>query len=300
MAVDIDTNTSIDLNTDAGEGFALPPLGLDLATLRSIRTRDGNGFHPRHDCQRYDDSLIPLVSSINLACGMHSGDPIVLDTTIRAARRHGIRMGAHPSYPDVFGFGQKRIDLSVDALDAVLTYQLGALAAVLARHGERIQHVKCHGALYFDVSQHVSVCRTLVAAMKRVDPGMILVLPSWSPLVEVMREEGIPVAEEIAIDRGYGSTGEMLPREHPESLITDPAVVADRLILLIREGILRTGDVETREVGVNTVCLHADTPGADAIAAAVVKRLEDEHIPIRPMGESIVNPRSQENVNETQ
>ncbi|GJL83883.1 MAG: LamB/YcsF family protein [marine bacterium B5-7] len=212
-----------------------------------------------------------------------------MDQAIVAGKSRGVGMGAHPSYPDLFGFGQNHIDVSDDQLQSILLYQLGALNAILKRHNQELQHVKCHGALYFDISQNEGTCRALLAAIDRIKPTPILVLPSGSKMVSLLRREGIPIAEEIAIDRGYDRSGEMLPRSHPDALITDPKLVADRLIRLLKGGVLRTGLVETAPVQAQTVCLHADTPGATQIGSAVRRVLLMEDIAVRPMAEIIKN-----------
>ena len=157
------TSLAIDLSTELAEDFVLPPAGIPLQTLRRLTVGpDGRQFHPRHDMPRFDADLFPLISSAHLCCGSHSGDPAVLARLVPALLEHDIQLGAHPSYPDVFSFGQYRVALSHDELVSTLLFQFGALQAVLKRFGATIQHVKCHGALAFDVAYLESPCAALI------------------------------------------------------------------------------------------------------------------------------------------
>jgi 5-oxoprolinase (ATP-hydrolysing) subunit A len=282
---------AIDISSDMGEGFALPPFGLELETIKSIVVpRTGERFHERHSCTRHDDAVLSVVSSLSLACGLHSGDAVLLNRWIPAALSRRIRLGAHPSYPDLFRFGQRRMDLAAPDLEAVILYQLGALSGLLAAHRSRIQHVKCHGALQFDVSYEEHACRALISAIKKFDPSIIVVLLSGAPMVQFAKASGLTVAEEIAIDRGYDREGRMLPRSHAQALLSDPAEVAIRIARLVRSGELVAHDGSIVRVSADTVCLHSDSPGAEAFVPAIRRALDREGVKIRPIGEFLVEP----------
>lgn len=276
----------IDLNSDLGEGFRLPPFGLDLTDLAGVAAgRDGARFHTRHSDTRSDEQVLGIVSSVNLACGMHSGDPPTTRRAVERAVRDGISIGAHPSYPDVFRFGQQRMAMSAEDLAATIRYQFGGLDGIMRPYGRRIAHVKCHGALHFDVSNEADICQALVDAVAAFDPTIAVVLLAGSPNVDMVRAAGLTVVEEIAIDRQYDGL-RMVSRNDADAVLTDPLEVADRLSRLVIDRRLGgRGGVEV-EVQADTVCLHADTPNMGAIVDAIRARLEADRIAIRPPGRS--------------
>ena len=143
--------TAVDLATETAEGFVLPPAGIPLDELNSLQATGGKTLHPRHLQQRYDEEVFPFISSAHLACGMHSGDPLLMRRIARELLARNVRLGAHPSYPDVVGFGQKRVEMDDGDLESVILYQLGALGTVVRGLGARLEHVKCHGRLAFDI-----------------------------------------------------------------------------------------------------------------------------------------------------
>ena len=277
---------SIDISSEMAEGFALPPFGLDRAVIEAIVVPGtGEHFHYRHGLPRFDDAVLPYISSASLACGLHSGDPLTLQRALPALLERGVRVGAHPSYPDVFRFGQRRIELAANELQAVVLYQLGALAGVLAGHNERIQHLKAHGALQFDLSYDERVATVVADAVQAFDPHIVIVLMAGAPCVNVLRRCGARVAEEAFVDRGYEASGRIVSRDHPRALIADPAEAAERMLRMVLEDVGTSVDGECFPLRADTFCMHSDTPNAGAIMAAVDAALHEHGVERRPLAE---------------
>ncbi len=277
---------AVDLSTELGEGFILPPFGVGLEVIQSlVLPETDERFHYRHYAERYDDEVMPFVSSVSLSCGLHSGDPVVLRRVIPTLVERGIRLGAHPSYPDVFRFGQQRVEMSADDLEAVILYQFGALDGVLRAFDQRIQHIKIHGILNRDVCYDERCCASMVLAIKKFDPEMILVMLMKSPGVDYARSQGVRVVEEGFIERGYDCTGRLLARDRPKAMIEDPVEAAEHLVRMARDGKVVTPDGDEVDIHAVTFCLHIDSPGAGAMAAAAAAALEREGIQVRPLAE---------------
>jgi UPF0271 protein len=277
---------AIDISSEMAEGFALPPGGVPVEVLSTLTLPEtGGGFHPRHAIDRFDDDVMPVISSVHLACGLHSGDAVIIQRMLPRLTERGIQLGAHPSYPDVFRFGQVRIDLSHDELVAVLLYQFGALQGVLAGFGERVRHVKCHGALAFDVAYEEWACNAMADAIRAFDPELVLVLMAGAPGAEWARARGLRVIEEGFIDRGYGPDGRLAPRDHPKALHETPDAAVAQLLEFVRDGAVTAVDGTKVPLHARTFCLHSDTPAAAGIAQAVRAAVEREGLTVRPLGE---------------
>ena len=275
---------AIDIATELAEGFALPPAGIPASILADIVLPESDRvFHARHAADRFDDQVLPVISSAHLACGLHSGDPLMIQRLVPLLIAQGVQIGAHPSYPDVFNFGQDRIPMTPDELVAVLLYQLGALQGVLAAHGERVRHVKCHGALYFDIAEEAWACDCLIAAAKAFDPAITLVLPAGTPSVAQARAAGCAVVEEGYADRGYGTDGRILPRHHPKALIVSAEAAARQVIGMARDAQVTADDGSTVPLSARTFCLHSDTPSAGEFARAIVEAVRRDGIDIKPI-----------------
>jgi 5-oxoprolinase (ATP-hydrolysing) subunit A len=227
----------IDLNADVGEGFGPWPMGAD-------------------------EALIPIVSSVNVACGFHAGDPLVIDRTIRLALESGAAVGAHPGYPDREGFGRRDLAMSAEELEAAVLYQVAALAGMVAAAGGRLRHVKAHGALYNRAALDPAVAEPIASAVRRVSADLILVGPPGSALLRAGSEAGLKVAAEGFADRVYEADGSLRSRRLPGAVHTDPALAAAQAVALAADGRYAT------------LCVHGDTPGAAAIARAVRAGLE--------------------------
>jgi len=234
----------IDLNSDVGESFGSWVMG-------------------------DDDAVVPLVTSVNVACGFHAGDPLTIRRTCEAAARAGATVGAHVGYRDLAGFGRRFIDVAPDELTTDVVYQIGALTALAQAAGTRVRYVKPHGALYNAIVDHREQARAVVRAVAAVDPGMpILVLPG-SVVAEEAGAAGLRAVTEAFADRAYTREGTLVARRTAGAVLHDPQVVAARVVRMAVERTVEAVDGTVLDVDVESVCVHGDTPGAVAIAAAV-------------------------------
>ena len=250
--------TYVDLNADLGEGFGTYRLGRDV-------------------------DLMPVISSANVACGLHAGDPVIMRKTVRDAIRNDVGIGAHVGYPDLWGFGRRTVQLSDDELYCFLLYQMGALAAFVGAEGAAMQHVKPHGTLYNEAGRREDLSRVICRAVRDFDDGLILFVPAGSITSEVARAMNLQVASEGFADRGYTSDGSLVPRGKPGAIIEDPQAVSKRAVALAR-GEVQAADGSNLELEVDTICLHGDTPGAVMLAIAVRENLEHNGITVRAAG----------------
>jgi 5-oxoprolinase (ATP-hydrolysing) subunit A len=249
----------VDLNSDMGESYGVYSLGADAEILRWI-------------------------TSANVACGWHGGDPQVMRQTVQQAKALGVRVGAHPSYPDHLGFGRRPMQITrQEARDYVL-YQIGALRAFCEALGVQLQHVKPHGAIYNVAVKDRELSLGIAEGVREAGGDLILVGLPGSELVRAGQEIGVRVAREAFGDRAYNEDGTLVSRKLPGSLITDPDAVAERVLGLVRGSVGAITGASLR-LEADTVCLHGDTPGAGRIARAVRQRLEAAGIRPTPMGE---------------
>jgi UPF0271 protein len=243
---------SIDLNADVGEGMD-------------------------------DAALLPFVTSANVACGMHAGDPSVMDETVTVALAHGVRIGAHPGYPDRASFGRAAMELPADAVENLVLYQVAALDGFVRSRGGTLTHVKPHGALYHSGAEFPDVARAIAEGVRRFRPSLVLVGAAGSMLIEAGREAELAVAEEAFADRRYLPDGSLVSRSSPGAVITDPDEAAEQAILLARDRIAVAADGSRVHVRADTLCLHGDTPGAAGIARRIHERFRAEGIRIAPL-----------------
>ena len=230
-----------------------------------------------------DEGIVPLVSSINVACGFHAGDPASIRGTIRLAARHGVAVGAHPSYPDREGFGRAPMVRSPEEVRDDLIYQVAAVRAFCAAEGVPLVHVKPHGALYNTAAQDPMLAAAICEAVRQVDPGLVIVCLAGSPMASVVRSLGMRCAEEAFADRGYTPEGTLVPRGRPGALIDDPGAVAERVAAMARERRVTSVAGTPVTVAADTICLHGDTPGAAVLAAAIRARLTRDGIEVRAL-----------------
>ena len=230
-----------------------------------------------------DERLMPLVTSANVACGGHAGDEASMRATVRLARRHGVAVGAHPSYPDRAGFGRERLARSPAEVRADVAAQVRALLAVCRDEGVPLVHVKPHGALYNAAAGDAGLARAVAEAVREVDPGLVVVCLAGSAMAGVVRGLGLACAEEAFADRGYTARGTLVPRGQPGALVEDPAAVAARASRLARERSVVAADGTVVPVAADTLCLHGDTPGAPELARAVRERLERDGVAVRAL-----------------
>lgn len=250
----------IDLNCDLGEGFG--PHG---------------GEH--------DAEVMPLVSSANLACGFHASDPSTMRRTVRLAARHGVAIGAHPSFPDLAGFGRRHLAATPDEVRDDVTYQVGALLAFCRAEGVALRHVKAHGALYHAAARDLSTALALAEAARGVDPGLWLVGPPGSATAEAARRTGLRFVGEAFADRAYLDDGQLVPRGRPGAVLTDPLEVAARVARLARERTLLAANGEVVALEAGTLCVHGDTPGAAGLLREVRAELERQGVEVRAFSE---------------
>lgn len=229
-----------------------------------------------------DAALLESVSSCSIACGGHAGDAATMQGAVRAARRHGVALGAHPSYPDRDGFGRRALAIAAADLTHSLRGQIGALAAVAAAEGVALRHVKPHGALYARAAADPVVADLVAAAVRDVDPRLVLVGPTAGALVAAGRRAGLETATEAFADRGYEADGTLTPRDRAGALLTDPPLVARRVLRMVTAGVVTAADGRDLAVHADTICIHGDTPGAVEIARMVRAALVTAGIRIEP------------------
>ncbi len=231
-----------------------------------------------------DAAMMPFLTSANIACAMHAGDPETMDKTVALALAHGIRIGAHPGYPDRENFGRKPQRMSLSAVEALVLYQVAALEGFVRSRGGKLFHVKPHGALYNQAAEDLGLAGAIARGIQRLNPGLVLVGLAGSRLIEAARRAGLRVAEEAFADRRYLSDGTLSPRSHPGAVLEKPSEAAAQASLIAKHGAVIAEDGSRISLRADTLCLHGDTPGARSIASAIRQKLESEGIVIAPLG----------------
>ncbi|MDI9258799.1 LamB/YcsF family protein [Alicyclobacillus sendaiensis] len=229
-----------------------------------------------------DGDILAYVTSANLACGMHAGDPVVMARSVALAKARGVAIGAHPGYPDLQGFGRRDMALDEDEIHAFVLYQLGALAAFARSQGVRLHHVKPHGALYNRAAVDRAAARAICRAIAEFDPSLKVYAPYGSELVAQAEAMGLCACCEGFADRRYEADGRLTPRRQADAVIRDLDEACEQVLTMVREGRVRARTGEWVEVAVDTVCLHGDGPHAVELAKALHKRLTEAGIHIRP------------------
>ena len=229
----------------------------------------------------HDEELFELISSANIATGFHAGDSDSMHAAITAAKKHGVAVGAHPSFFDRENFGRKELKISNPEIFDSVVYQLGVFQAIASAVGVQPNHVKPHGALYNMAVRDQELAGAIARAMESVDPRLILFAPDKSELARAGETHGLQIAREIFADRNYLNDGWLVPRTRPDALLRDPNEAAQRVLRMLREGKVRS--VEGRDVDVRgeTICVHGDTPGAVEFAHELRSQLEHEGVKIR-------------------
>ncbi len=229
-----------------------------------------------------DEALLDIVTSANIACGFHAGDPATMRATVEAAARRRVAIGAHPGYPDRMGFGRRALDATPEEIAADVVYQVGALAATCAAAGARLRYVKPHGALYNRAAVDRAAARAVAGAVRAVDPGLRLLGLAGSVLVAEGREAGVTVAEEAFADRAYRDDGTLLPRTEPGALLLDREAAVSRAVRLAKEGRVRTAEGADLALRPDSLCVHGDSPGAVELARAIRAALEQAGLRLAP------------------
>jgi UPF0271 protein len=247
----------MDLNSDLGESFGAYSLGADA-------------------------DLMPLITSANIACGFHAGDPQVMDRTVALAKQFGVAVGAHPGYPDLAGFGRRRMDATENEIEDLVLYQVGALAGFARAHSLSLRHVKPHGALY-NAAADLAVARAIARGVARFDANLILVGLANSAFVEAARQAGLRAAREGFADRAYNSDGTLRSRREPGAVHASPDRAARQAVEMARNRRVTAYDGSIIPLEVDTICLHGDTPNAVEYARAVRSALTGAGIKIEPL-----------------
>jgi len=249
---------NIDINCDMGESFGRYTLG-------------------------QDEDLITRVTSVNIACGFHAGDPLVMDKTVKMALEHGVAVGAHPAYPDLQGFGRRTLDMTAEEIESFTLYQVAALAGFLQAAGTELTHVKPHGALYNFAAKNREAARAIARGVARFSKSVILVGLAGSLMQEAASEAGLRSANEGFPERGYNPDGSLLSRKLPGAIIHSPQEAAAQALRLVNEGVrIDSGEMQA-SFPVDTLCIHGDSPNALAVSQAIHDALVNAGIQIKPI-----------------
>jgi UPF0271 protein len=250
----------IDFNCDMGESFGAYKMG-------------------------QDKEIIKYITSANIACGFHAGDPNWMRWTVKLAEEHGVAVGAHPSYPDLRGFGRRNMAVAPGDAKNDIIYQMGALAAFTS--AKKLQHMKLHGAMYNVAARDEALARVVCEAILEVDPEIILVALAGSPWVNIAKDMGLRVAREAFADRAVNADGTLVPRSKPGSVIEDVDEVARRSIKMVTEGKVTAISGEEVALSADTLCLHSDTPNSIHLASYIRSALEAEGVQIVPLDQIV-------------
>lgn len=249
----------IDLNCDMGESFGTYVLG-------------------------YDEQAMPYVTSINVACGFHASDPSNMLKTVRAAKKYGAAIGAHPAFPDLVGFGRRAIAASQQEIYADVLYQIGALMSICRSEGLTLQHVKAHGALYNLAEKDIGIATAIAEAIKSLGIDLYMLCSCGSAMVKAAQNVGIKYVEEAFADRAYTKEGTLVPRSQPGSVIHDIQEVAERVMNLVQTGTVKAIGGSKVALQAQTICVHGDTPGAVDMIKEIRARLDKAGIDVLPFG----------------
>lgn len=227
---------------------------------------------------------MPHITSANVACGFHAGDPMTIMQTITLAKKHHVAVGAHPGYPDLLGFGRREMQLTTNEVRNYTIYQIGALQGFAKAFGASLQHVKPHGALYNTAAKDDGISKAIAEAIKALNAKLIIFASPKSTLAKVAAKLGLSVAHEAFADRAYNSDGSLVSRKKPNAIIKEPRQVVERVIQMIKKGTVLAVDGDTVNLGeVHTICVHGDTPTAIELARALKKGLIKADVDVRPI-----------------
>ena len=252
-------STYIDINCDMGESYGRWTLG-------------------------HDEEVMPHITSANIACGFHGGDPHVMRKTVELAVKYGVAVGAHPGLPDLMGFGRRRMDISAAELKDCQCYQIGALSAFAKSAGTKLQHVKPHGIQYHMFEENLPLGRAAAEQVLELDPELILLTMAMTKYDGEARKTKARIAAEGFADRVYADDGQLVSRKlGKDALVSDPAKAADQAVRMVMEGKVKTITGKTIDVSIQTVCIHGDSPGSDKIVAAVREGLVKAGALVKPL-----------------
>lgn len=247
----------MDLNSDLGESFGAWSMGDDAA-------------------------MLDIVTSANVACGFHAGDPAGILQTLRLAAQRQVVVGAHVAYPDLVGFGRRNMDPSSAELVGDVIYQIGALQALAKAAGAQVRYVKPHGALYNTIAHDARQAADVLTAMQAVDPSLTLLALAGTPLIEWARARGVPVVAEAFADRAYNDDGSLVSRRQPGAVLHDPDQIAQRMLQLVQTGEIETISGKRIALQADSICVHGDSPGAVEMARRIRARLLQAGVALTP------------------
>ena len=252
----------VDLNSDLGESFGRYTIGAD-------------------------DKIIPLITSANVACGYHASDPVVMSKTVKLAKEAGIRVGAHPGYPDLMGFGRRNMNVSPAEAKAYTLYQLGALDAFCKANGVKMQHVKPHGAFYNMAATDYKLSTAICEAVKEFDDSLIIMALCGGELVRAAKDMGLRVAQEVFADRAYEEDGTLVSRTKEGSMITDEELAIARVVRMVKEGKVTAITGKDIDITADSICVHGDGAKALAFVERIRKTLVEEGVEICSLDEIV-------------
>lgn len=254
--VSVAPSRAVDLNSDMGEGYGAYRIG-------------------------DDDAMLGFVTSANVACGFHGGDPEIMAATFRNAKARGVAVGAHPGFPDLWGFGRRNIPFTVGEIERLVAYQIGAALALSIYAGNPVTYVKAHGALGNLTQTDPDVARAVTCAVKAVDSSLVCLVIALGHQEKIAREAGLTVKSEIFADRAYTDTGLLVPRKMEGAVIHDPQQAAARIVRMVTAGAIETASGGSLLASIDSICVHSDTPAAVSIASAVREALETSGIGVK-------------------
>ena len=229
-----------------------------------------------------DAAMLAVVSSANVACGFHAGDPAGILSTLREAAARGVAVGAHVGYPDRVGFGRRPMDVAPADLEADVIYQIGALQGLARAAGTRVSYVKPHGALYNTIAHDARQASAVIAGVRAVDPSLVLMGLAGAPVLAQARAAGLAVMAEAFADRAYQPDGQLVSRRAAGAVLHDPALVAARMLRLATEGVIEAVDGSSLRLEAGSICVHGDSPGAVAMARQIRETLVQAGVTIAP------------------
>ena len=248
----------VDLNSDIGEGFGAYKLGLD-------------------------DEIMQQVTSINLACGWHAGDPLIMDATVKLAKELNVAVGAHPGYPDLLGFGRRKMVITPEEAKNYMLYQVGALSAFAKAHGVTLQHMKLHGGFYNDTANNKELADAVLDGIEAYDKDLIVMILSGSYMAQEAKRRGLKVAEEVFADRGYNADGSLVNRKLPGAFVKDTDAAIARVIKMVKEKKVTAVSGEEISINADSICVHGDNPKAIEFTVRIKQALIASGIEVQPL-----------------
>lgn len=254
----------VNLNADMAEGFGAYDIGNDTA-------------------------LLDIITSANVACGFHAGDPNVMDRVCKQARTKGVSIGAHPGFNDLWGFGRRAMAMPAGDVERMVIYQIGALQGIATANGLKVTHVKTHGALGNMAAEDLDLAMAVANGIKAVDPSLIFLVPTGSELITAARQTGLSYASEVFADRTYTDTGSLTPRRLPNAMVHDPSEAVARVLRMVEDQEVVSTSGKRIPAEVHSICVHGDGPTAVELAGAVRRGLEGAGVAVVPLPEMTLN-----------